>query len=262
VIPEARKPWKREANHMKRVCQRAQSPEKIELTRRKLLAGAGKIAAGAALATAGGFSLASMASAKSTYPWPYKKINPQKAGEIAYKNWYKGFCCYASASGILIPLQKMVGEPYASLPIEAFTFGHGGTVGWGTLCGTLLGAGLASSFAAGKDGEKIINDVIQWYTTTGLPLFKPAEPKASIKNINRSDSPLCHVSVGKWMDKEGVAFFTPERKDRCARLSADVSMKTVMLLNDWSDGKYKPSHGSQVKAHDLPAQNNCDGCHG
>ena len=108
---------------MTKVCQHAQSPEKIEITRRRLLAGAGKLAAGAALATAGGFSLASRASAKSTYPWPHKTIDPQEAANIAYENWYKDFCCYATVSGVLVPLQKSVGEPYASLPLEAFRFG-------------------------------------------------------------------------------------------------------------------------------------------
>jgi hypothetical protein len=231
------------------------------LSRRELMLGTGKVAAGAAIATVGGLGLISGAQAKAAYPWPYKKINPQKAGEIAYNNWYKKFCCYATASGILIPLQKMVGEPYTSLPIEAFVFGHGGTVGWGTLCGTLLGSALATSFAAGKEGEKITNDVINWYATTELPIFKPAKPRATFKNINKSDSPLCHVSVGRWMEKEGVKFSSPLRKDRCARLSADVAMKTAMLLNDWADGKYKATHGSQVKAHELPAQSNCDDCH-
>jgi hypothetical protein len=115
---------------------------------------------------------------------------------------------------------------------------------------------------AGRDGEKIANDVIAWYSATDLPLYQPASPKAAFKNTNRSDSPLCHVSVSKWMEKEGVEFFTPERKERCARLSADVAMKTAALLNDWAAGMYTPTHGSQAKTHNRPAQNNCDGCHG
>lgn len=236
-------------------------PMTAEMTRRDLLTGAGKIAAGAALITAGGFSLASRVDAKGTYPWPHKKIDPQEAGNIAYENWYKHYCCYATVSGVLIPLQKSVGEPYASLPLQAFRFGHGGTVGWGTLCGTLLGASIAASFVAGQEGERISNDVIAWYTNTALPIYTPAEPKSAIKNINKSESPLCHVSVGKWMEKEGVEFFTPQRKDRCARLSADVAMKTATLLNEWAAGTYKPAHGSQAKTHNMPAQNNCDDCH-
>jgi len=247
---------------LKRSCHHEQALETPVITRRKLLTGAGKLAAGAVLATAGGFSLASTATARSTYPWPHKTIDPRKAGDIAYENWYKDFCCYATVSGILVPLQESVGEPYASLPLEAFRFGHGGTVGWGTLCGTLLGASIAASFVAGRDGEKIANDVIAWYTTTDLPVYAPASPKAAIKNTNRSDSPLCHVSVSKWMEKEGVEFFTPQRKDRCARLAADVAMKTSVLLNEWAAGTYKPVHGSQAKTHNRPAQNNCDGCHG
>lgn len=232
------------------------------VSRRQVLRGAGKVAVGAAAAAAfSGIAMLPKARASVAYPWPYKKIDPKKAGAIAYENWYKDYCCYASVSGVLGPLQESVGEPYASLPLQAFRFGHGGTVGWGTLCGTLLGASIAASFAAGKTGEKIANDVIQWYTTTDLPTYKPANAKASIKNTNVSNSPLCHVSVSTWMEKEGVPFKSPERKDRCARLAADVAMKTVELLNAHADGTYKPSHGSQVKEHNRPAQSNCDGCH-
>ena len=40
-----------------------------------------------------------------------------------------------------------------------------------------------------------------------------------------SNSPLCHVSVGKWMKKSGYALGSPERKDRCARVTASVAYK-------------------------------------
>jgi len=237
--------------------------EKLELSRRDALLGAGKIAAGAAIVSLGASRIISTAEAKSaSHPWGYKKIDPAEAGRIAYENWYKGFCCYAVVSGVLAPLQKSMGEPYASLPLMAFKWGHGGAVGWGTLCGSLNGAGISTGFIAGDEGEKILNDVIAWYTETNLPIFQPASPKAQIKNVNTSDSPLCHVSVGKWMKKEGVAFNSPGRRDRCARLSADVAMKTVSLLNDWADGKYKPSHGSNVRDNGIPTQLNCMECHG
>jgi len=239
-------------------------PETCEnISRRQLLKGAGKVlAVGAAAAAAGSLTMLPRAKASVKYPWPYKKIDPARAGAIAYENWYKDFCCYATASGILVPLQESVGEPYSLLPVEAFRFGHGGTVGWGTLCGTLLGASIAASFAAGDVGEKISNDVIYWYSTSDLPAYKPANPRISITNTNVSGSPLCHVSVSTWMEKEGVDFPSPQRKDRCARLAADVAMKTAELLNAHADGTYKPAHGSQVKEHGRPAQNNCDGCHG
>jgi hypothetical protein len=241
-----------------------QDEKKKCLTRRDALIGAGKIAAGAAIVTVGAGSLVTTASANkpAAFPWGYKKIDPQVAGDVAYESWYKGFCCYAVVSGVLQPLQKSMGEPYASLPLMAFKWGHGGAVGWGTLCGSLTGAGVATGFIAGHEGEKILNDVIAFYTETKLPIYKPAAPKAHFKNVNASDSPLCHVSVGKWMKKEGVKFFSPARKERCARLSADVAMKTVMLLNAWADGKYKPSHGSNVGDNGITTQLNCTECHG
>lgn len=252
----------------------------MEISRRDLITGAGKLVVGTTLLSAAGFSLIPTAMAakkeqdidelcstaelksKTSYPWPYRKIEPDLAADIAYRNWYRGFCAYASISGIIMPLHLSVGEPYTNLPLEAFAFGHGGMVGWGTLCGTLFGSSVAASLAAGKEGEKIINDVIAWYASTELPTYKPKNPKASFKNTNASNSPLCHISVGKWMAKEGVGFNSPQRRDRCARLAANVAMKTVQLLNAWADGIYKPAHGNQLKMYDITAQNNCTECHG
>lgn len=245
-------------------------------SRRDFIFGAGKVAAGTAILTAGGLSLASATkstqlsseskkisseSKKTTWPWPYKELNPDEVAKIAYENWYKNFCTYAVVSAIFTPLGEKIGEPYTSFPILSTKWGHGGAVGWGTLCGTLTGAGIVTGLIAGEDGEKILNDVIAWYTDTELPIFKPANPKEQINNINKSESPLCHVSVGKWMKKENVKFFTPQRKERCARLSADVAVKTVELLNLWANGKFVPVHFSQTKMHQQTAQNNCMDCH-
>ncbi len=233
------------------------------ISRRQLITGAGKVAAGLAVVSAGGLGMASMADARgATYPFGYKKLDPERVAALAYENWYKGFCCYATSSAILLPLREAIGGPYNALPVEAFIFGHGGTVGWGTLCGTLLGTGLAASFAAGKEGERILNDVMHFYAETELPIYRPQNPRATFRSVSRSNSPLCHVSVTGWMRKEGVKFFTPQRKDRCARLSADIAAKTAKLLNLWADGKYRAAFPNQAKKHGLPAQDDCMDCHG
>ena len=232
------------------------------ISRKELLSGAGKAVVGAAVVSIAGLGIGGcQKKSVAKYPWPYVKLDPQQSGDLAYMNWYKKFCCYAVASAILVPLQEKVGGPYTSLPIEAFKFGHGGTVGWGTLCGSLLGASLAVSFIAGEDGEDIINDVIGWYTETEFPIYKPNKPKKAIKSVSTSDSPLCHASVGKWMEKEGVEFFSEPRAERCARLSADVAIHTVKLLNLWVDGKYEAEYDDQPMKHEMPSQNNCGDCH-
>jgi hypothetical protein len=238
--------------------------KRSEMSRREALTGACKVAAGAAVLSLGGSGLVATAAAKKSaaFPWGYKKIDPQVAGEIAYEAWYEHYCCYAAVNGILKPLQEKLGEPYASLPLLAFKWAHGGGMGWGTLCGSLNGAGISTGFIAGDDGEKIINDVIAWYTETELPIYRPKRPRSLVRTVNASASPLCHISAGKWMKKEGVAFASPQRQDRCARVSADVAMKTVSLLNEWADGKYKPTHGDHTKEYGITTQENCMECHG
>lgn len=231
------------------------------LSRRSLILKAGAIAAGATAVSAGGLRLANGTGAGARYPWPYKKLYPEEVAEIAYENWYRNFCCYAVASGLLVPLREKVGEPYSSFPIESTRWGHGGAVGWGTLCGTLTGTGIVTGLTAGGVGEQILHDIISWYTRTKLPVFVPKKPKTEIKTVNTSASPLCHISVGKWMKKEGVGFFTPQRAERCARVSADVASRTARLLNEWKEGTYRPSRASQAKTHGMPAQNNCSDCH-
>ena len=239
--------------------------EEKKISRRRLLAGAGKIAAAAGItvAASGWTGLFSEAHAKGAkFPWGYKKIDPARAGNIAYENWYKHYCCYGAASGILLPLQEDIGEPFTNFPLQATIWGHGGAVGWGTLCGSLNGAGLATALIAGEEGEHIINDVITWYTKTKLPLYTPSHPRAGIKQVNRSNSALCHISVGRWMRKEGVTFLSPERFERCARITADVAVRTVTLLNDWADGKYKVTRRYQNEMYGIPTDNKCRQCHG
>jgi len=253
--------------------------EKREITRREVLIGAGTIAAGAAVMSTGVASLVTNAKASGVTTYPYKKLNLDEVGRIAHDTYFTKFCAETVITGLFKPLAASVGEPYASFPLDAMFWGHGGMMGWGTGCGTLIGAGTAIGLITANDntkvttpsgrapvpvGEAIINDVIAYYASENLPQYKPANSKADIKNQSISDTPLCHVSVGKWMDKEGVGFFTMQRKERCARLSADIAMYAATLLNEWADGTYKPRNEPLANALDngITSQNNCDECHG
>lgn len=260
--------------------------DQIDLSRRELLSKGGKLAVvGAAFMTGGSLVLSGCGSesASSTtntmeghsmtgsmsaaeLPWKYVKLGPQdikKAAEVAHENWFQGFCCFAVLSGIVTVLREKVGEPYTSFPVEAFIFAHGGTAGWGGTCGTLIGAGIAASLATGAaTGEAITNQVMKYYSETELPIYKPDSPKAELKTVSRSDSPVCHLSVGKWMKKEGVGFLSAQQMERCGRLSADVATKTIEFLNANLDGKFDPGEKAPVFVKGIPTQNNCTECHG
>ncbi len=46
-----------------------------------------------------------------------------------------------------------------------------------------------------------------------------------------ANSTLCEDSVGKFMEETGIKYGDPERKSRCAGVTADVVRKMVELLN-------------------------------
>lgn len=235
------------------------------VSRRNLMLGAGAFALGAAVAKFGG--LVSNAEAAHKWPWPYEKIDPAKAAEIAYNSWFEVFCAQATATGIFEQLKEKVGEPWKSFPIGSLKFGMGGMLGWGVTCGSPVAASLVIGLAAPSDlVNPMIHEILYWYSNTALPVYVPKNPKANKDSIvqTTSNSPLCHVSVGKWMKKANHAFGDIERRDRCARVSASVAYRTVELLNSWKDGTcaLKDTPWNAPATVGIPAQQNCTDCHG
>jgi len=247
------------------------------ISRRDLILGAGKVAIGAAGVAAvmpGGF-LTRQAFAKDgsteKWPWPYEKLDPEKTAELAYNEWYRVYCGAAVISSIFTQLRDKVGEPYKSFPIDSFVFLEGGMVGWGTVCGSNAGANIVANVIIGpriagpecEHGHLMGSEMMEWYSATPLPVFNPKQPKIETKIIQTTaNSPLCHVSVGKWMKESGYALKSKERKDRCARVTASVAQKLAMMLNEWKDGKYE-SKASWSPASDfgITGQQNCGECH-
>ena len=252
--------------------------------RRDLLIGAGKFAAGAAgiaAVASGGLGIFSSAEAKGAkadkFPWPYKTLSDaeiKQAGERAYNSWFNGFCAYATLNGIVQTLAEKVGGPYKTFPKQIVVFAHGGTAGWGSTCGTLIGAGVGASLVVPyREVEELVNEVMYYYAETALPTFVPAKPiacKEPLKATSTANSTLCHVSVGKWMKAEGIAegkgpesvgFLSPQQMDRCARMAANMSMKTLELLNQWKEGTFKAKNTAPSSANHIPSQNNCTDCH-
>ena len=143
-------------------------------------------------------------------------------------------------------------------------------MGWGTICGSPAGANIVANLIIGPrtagadEGHQIASDIMQWYSETALPTFTPQNPKITTAIMTTtSESPLCHISVGKWMKAANQPLKSAERKDRCARVAASTAYHLVELLNDWKDGKYESkSTFSCAKENGITGQFNCSECHG
>lgn len=240
-----------------------------KFSRRGLILGAGAFALGASIANFKGFISSAEAKGGTTekWPWPYEKLDPEKTAELAYNEWYRIYCGGAVISSIFSQLAEKVGEPYKSFPIDGFVFLHGGFAGWGTICGVPAGSNIVTNLivgpGVGKTGELMGSEITQWYAENPMPVYVPKNPKITAKIPQSvSHSPLCHVSVNRWMKTADKGFWTPERKDRCARLAASGAYRTVELLNQWKDGKYVTVGEIPAVKYAVTAQHNCTDCHG
>ncbi|NOY65096.1 MAG: C_GCAxxG_C_C family protein [Nitrospirae bacterium] len=238
------------------------------ISRRELILDAGKIAAGAAILTAGTLgSVKEAAAYKYSSEFKYKKLDVDEVGRIAYENYFKRWCCSTVIAGLVEPLRKRVGGAWKDFPIDAYRWAHGGMAGWGALCGTMPGAGIVIGLVTNDTdiAEDMVNDLAFYYSYTELPTYEPKKIiKSEIKHKTIAGTPVCHISVGRWMRAEGVGFLTDARAERCARLSANIAMEAARMLNAWVDGRYKPRHERlyNVVANGITSQNNCRDCHG
>jgi len=211
-------------------------------------------------------------SALAREPWEYQKLSPNKAARLAYEAYFDNYCTYSVLKGIVEQLRDRVGEPWVSFPMKAFAQFHGGVAGWGTVCGTLIGASIPIGLVTWEPEadvyfetpELMTSDIMRWYANTKLPQFKPEKPlRTEIKASTVAGTPLCHISVNRWMKAEGdVGFFSDYRVERCARLAADVAAKTVEVLNTWRDGNWNYIMMPPYMIYETTCQENCRDCHG
>jgi len=245
-------------------------------TRRGFLKSTGVVAAtaGLTLAVSALPQFAASAAAKGgpteKWPWPYEKLDPTVTAEIAYSEWYRAYCGVGVINSIFSQLREKVGEPYKSFPVDAFLFLEGGVSGWGTVCGANAGANIVTNailgprIAGSETGMMMGSEIMQWYTEAMMPIFLPQQPKVRDELIPKTaaGSPLCHISVGRWMAEADKSLGSAERKDRCARVTASVAYRTVELLNAWKDGKYVTKGAIPAMKYGIQSQHNCTDCHG
>ncbi len=219
---------------------------------------------------------ATKAETAASIPWKYNKLDVELVRKRGYEYYFKGGCCYTAARALLDTLTESSGGQWSTIPRDMFLYGAGGAYSWGTLCGALNGALAVINLASAKHKE-LGNELIGWYTKNPFPSNKH-ESYCKVKNqiTTISDSPLCHVSVSKWVSAAGARVNEKEKKDRCAKLSGDTAAKAAELLNQALENKvvlaYKVSdeyshcmtchQGKDSLRDDEQGKMDCLYCHG
>lgn len=201
-------------------------------------------------------------------PWRYVALDVEETRKLGHARYYAGHCAYGVFAGILDQLADEASFPFTQIPTKMMVFGKAGVVGWGTLCGALLGAAAAISLVVEEaDADKLINELMEWYSQTPFPSdisnqyasnheFLVAEYKSdAVLPQSISASPLCHTSVSKWCTSSGYASGSAERSERCGRLAGDVAAYTVELLNRHLAGSFAPAFAPSREAQ------KCTTCH-
>ena len=118
--------------------------------------------------------------------------------------------------------------PYNTIiPGRAFAHAAGG-YGAGSLCGSLGGALAAIGlFCEPADASAIRDELYAWYREHEFPQYQPEFE--SITTVAHSVN--CADSVGTYMAATGYKMSDPQRKARCASVTAEVAVKAITLLN-------------------------------
>lgn len=207
-----------------------------KMTRRAALStlAGGALVGGVCLAGIPG-GLAKAEAAQAPYPWTYHKIDPKSVGDTAYWGYWEDGrgCCYGAFKAIIGTLAEKYGAPYNTFPLQVMSVGKSGIGGWGTICGALLGSALAMSFFYDKkDHIPLVNELFRWYETTAIPNFAPAKPKVPGQTEALvPGSVLCHVSASAWSHATSVPIHAKLRSERCARVTGEVAIKAIEILN-------------------------------
>lgn len=202
-------------------------------------------------------------------PWPYAPLDVEETRVRAHGHYADVQCCASVFSSIVGGLVRRVGHPFDKIPCGMMAYGASGMAGFGSLCGTLNGAGAAINLVCDKKTtDLVLTELMSWYATALLPtdtangyaetgVFSWKSPGAVRTVLPQSvaGDNLCHMSVTRWCKASNLGSGSRERSERCARVTGDVAAKAVELLNAVHDGSFR-------RAHPLPAQaGGCLQCH-
>ena len=224
------------------------------MNRREFLRSAGKVALGAV--AAGSLPLAHVAAEEKetpVWPWKYVPLDKEALLKHCYEVFYQyGGCGAGCFGGIVDIMSEVTGYPYNELiPGKAFGLMAGG-YGASSLCGSLGGAlAIIGLFCEPAAANEIRNELYAWYREHEFPQYQPEYE--SITTVAHSVN--CIDSVGTYMAATGYKMSDPQRKARCAAVTAEVAVKAISLLNVHF-GFEQPEPAEETPAADAaPAAN-------
>ncbi len=175
--------------------------------------------------------------------WKPRELNLQKIIPTAYQGFYhNGYgCSFGVFYSIIGLMGEKFGKPYSDFPFTMMEVGKSGISNWGTICGALLGAAsVLSMFWGREERDPLVDQLFRWYELTAFPMYKPTRKIVKFDGklpTSVSNSPLCHVSVSRWAYSSGFPAKSEQRSERCARLTADVALKTWEIIDSKMNGR-------------------------
>jgi len=201
----------------------------MDMNRREFLRTAGKAALGAVAVSS--LPLPVMAEGKETpvWPWKYVPLDKDELLKRCYEKFFEyGGCGGGCFGGIIDIMSEVTGYPYNEMVPGRTCALMGGGFGAGTLCGSLAGALMFVGLVCEpQDAAAVRDELFAWYREHSFPQYQPEFE--SITTVAHSIN--CVDSVGTYMAATGYKMADPERKARCASVTAEVAVKTITLLN-------------------------------
>ncbi|MCF8112184.1 MAG: C-GCAxxG-C-C family protein [Desulfobacteraceae bacterium] len=231
----------------------------MKLTRRDMFGAMGGLIAGTALSNAAAVFSATTEPAPDTY-WTPRKLNREEAAQISYENFfYKEYgCCYGAFKGIVGLMGKKYGAPYNSFPLHMMEVGKSGVSEWGTICGALLGVASAwALFWGRKERDPMVDELFTWYERASLPVYTPDKCLSFEGELPTSVaySVLCHSSVSRWCYEHNIKMKSKQRSERCARVTATVTLRAIEIMNAKIDNTFFAVAGKSE------SRKTCGACH-
>jgi hypothetical protein len=234
------------------------------LSRSAVLLAAGSVGGGLTALASSAFAKTKAPAAAPPLPWKWVKLEPLEAGRRAYRLYVeKGTGCgTASYLSLLSLLKEKVGYPWTTLPEQLMWHAQAGYAGQGTLCGALGGTStiinLVTYGEKGDTGRQMIDRLFWWYAEQEFPTERFDDLSAMPKQIKvKASSPLCHTSVSSWTLAAGAEVTSKAKKERCAKVCAEVVYTVVSSVNEYFDGKWTPPVWKPSKETE-----HCVQCHG